>query len=70
MSIDAAIVDLWREFLGSEANLNSSFIANGGDSLKAVLLTIKLLEATRVEVDYLTVLQAQSAEDLRTRVTA
>jgi len=43
------------------------FIANGGDSLKAVLLTAKLFGVTGVEVDYLTVLQAESASDLLVR---
>jgi hypothetical protein len=52
-------VQLWRDALGADADPTSSFLANGGDSFRAVVLSIAMLEAG-LDVDYLDVLQAPS----------
>ncbi|MFF7476190.1 phosphopantetheine-binding protein [Streptomyces sp. NPDC008092] len=61
---------LWKEMLGDEADLNTGFIANGGDSLKAVLLADRIFKATGQELDYLEILEAPDAAALFDAVLA
>ncbi|MEE4418127.1 hypothetical protein [Streptomyces bugieae] len=53
--------NLWREILGSGADLGKGFLENGGDSFRAVLLSSRLYELTGREVEYLDVLEADGA---------
>ncbi|KOV97333.1 hypothetical protein ADL04_16050 [Streptomyces sp. NRRL B-3648] len=50
--------------LGDEADPNEGFIANGGDSLKAVLLADRIFKLTGQELDYLEILEAPDAATL------
>ncbi|KAB1981753.1 MULTISPECIES: phosphopantetheine-binding protein [Streptomyces] len=61
---------LWKEMLGDEADLNTGFIANGGDSLKAVLLADRIFKLTGQELDYLEILEAPDAATLFRTVLA
>jgi hypothetical protein len=58
------VQEIWKDFLGPEADLHASFIANGGDSLKAVLLADRLAALTGREIEYLDVLDAPDAAAL------
>ncbi|MFC6091747.1 phosphopantetheine-binding protein [Saccharothrix lopnurensis] len=60
----AEITSAWKEVLGTGAEVNTGFIANGGDSLKAVLLADRIFRLTGHEVDYLEVLDAPDAATL------
>jgi len=52
---------LWREVLGEHADPSLSFIANGGDSFRAVLVSVRAFELWQVDLDYLDVLEAPNA---------
>ncbi|MFD8819072.1 acyl carrier protein [Streptomyces sp. NPDC059627] len=56
--------EIWKDFLGADADVHASFIANGGDSLKAVLLADRLSALTGREIEYLDVLDAPNAAAL------
>ncbi|MFJ5034179.1 acyl carrier protein [Streptomyces sp. NPDC088560] len=58
------VQEIWKDFLGADADLHASFIANGGDSLKAVLLADRLAALTGREIEYLDVLDAPDAAAL------
>ena len=60
----AEITAAWKEVLGTDAEVDTGFIANGGDSLKAVLLADRIFRLTGREVDYLEVLDAPDAATL------
>jgi hypothetical protein len=57
-------VVLWREVLGGNVNPSISFIANGGDSFQAVLVSVRAFELWHVDLDYLDVLEAPNATAL------
>ncbi|MFE9766039.1 acyl carrier protein [Streptomyces sp. NPDC005808] len=61
---------LWKEMLGDESDLNTGFIANGGDSLKAVLFADRIFKSTGQELDYLEILEAPDAATLFQAVLA
>ncbi|MDQ0989118.1 phosphopantetheine-binding protein [Streptomyces sp. V3I7] len=49
---------IWLEVLGAEADFDSGFLENGGDSFRAVLFTARVFEVTGQEMAYLDVLEA------------
>ncbi|MEV8045535.1 phosphopantetheine-binding protein [Streptomyces griseoluteus] len=61
---------LWKEMLGDEADLNTGFIANGGDSLQAVLFADRVFRLTGRELDYLEILEAPDVAALAASVLA
>lgn len=56
--------ELWSEVLGPEADPETGFLDNGGDSFIAVLLVNRIAEETGCEADYLDVLEANGVADL------
>jgi hypothetical protein len=60
----AVVRRLWTEVLGEDADPDAAFLAAGGDSFRAVLLVGRLAECCDVDIDYLDVLEATSAESL------
>jgi hypothetical protein len=52
------VAALWHEILGSAADPDIDFIRNGGDSFKAAVFSVQLLEQVDCEVSYLDVLSA------------
>ncbi|WP_158575906.1 phosphopantetheine-binding protein [Streptomyces corynorhini] len=50
------LTGLWTEILGADADADAGFIANGGDSLKAVLLADRIFTLTGQELDFLEIL--------------
>ena len=66
----AAVVTLWREILGQDADTGASFVAAGGDSFDAVQLTVRIYEELGREIDYLDVLQADASSDIARAVEA
>lgn len=64
------LAGLWKEMLGDEADVNTGFIANGGDSLKAVLFADRVFRLTGRELDYLEILEAPDAATLAASVLA
>ncbi|MFC5156488.1 phosphopantetheine-binding protein [Streptomyces amakusaensis] len=58
------IAAVWKEILGADADVDAGFIANGGDSLKAVLLADRIFTLTGQEIDYLEILDAPDAATL------
>ncbi len=56
--------ELWVEVLGPDADPETGFLDNGGDSFTAVLLVNRVAEETGWEADYLDVLEAAGAADL------
>jgi hypothetical protein len=63
-SLQAIVSTLWCDVLGPDANPGSDFISNGGDSFKAAVFTVRLLEQTGRELDYVEVLRASSLHAL------
>ncbi len=61
---------LWNEILGGDADVESGFIANGGDSLMAVLLADRVFASTGREIDYLEILDAPDSATLARIVLA
>jgi hypothetical protein len=55
---------IWRNVLGDHADPESDFIGNGGDSFKAAVFSLRLLESTGRELDYVDVLGASSLSAL------
>ncbi|MEU9192144.1 phosphopantetheine-binding protein [Streptomyces hundungensis] len=66
LGIDA----IWKEILGADADVESGFIANGGDSLMAVLLADRIFASTGREIDYLEILDAPDSATLARIVIA
>jgi hypothetical protein len=62
----ATVEALWKEILGSGADPGADFIRNGGDSFKAAVFSVRLLEQADCDVNYYDVL---SAPDLAALVT-
>jgi hypothetical protein len=56
--------ELWVETLGPDADPETGFLDNGGDSFTAVLLVNRIAEETGWEADYLDVLEATGVADL------
>jgi acyl carrier protein len=52
--------EIWTEVLGADIDPELGFLANGGDSFRAVQLVGRLFDVTGHEVDYLDVLEAGS----------
>jgi 3-phosphoglycerate kinase len=63
------IAAVWKEILGADADASTGFIANGGDSLKAVLLADRIFTLTGHEIDYLSILDAPDAATLARAVS-
>lgn len=56
---------VWFEILGAGADTTQGFVANGGDSLKAVAFTQMVQDQTGLSLDLFDVLTALSLDDLR-----
>lgn len=63
-SIDE-LEQVWFEILGASADTTQGFVANGGDSLKAVAFTQMVHDQTGLSLDLFDVLTALSLDDLR-----
>lgn len=55
---EAAVRAQWESALGPDARPDQSFLAQGGDSLAAVVFTLRLLDSTGVELEFNDVLEA------------
>lgn len=62
--LSATVARLWQEVLGTDAELGSPFVAAGGDSFRAVVLTLRVYEELGCEIDYLDVLTADGTDDV------
>lgn len=56
---------VWFEILGASADTTRGFVANGGDSLKAVAFTQMIQDRTGLSLDLFDVLTALSLDDLQ-----
>lgn len=63
-SIDE-VEQVWFEVLGASADATRGFVANGGDSLKAVAFTQMVYDRTGTSFDLFDVLTALSLDDLQ-----
>ncbi|WP_406466483.1 acyl carrier protein [Streptomyces hirsutus] len=55
------VLAIWNEVLGPGTDPDLGFLANGGDSFRAVTLSVKLFEETGVEIDFLDILESDNA---------
>ena len=66
--LEGVVAKLWAEALEAGSRPNESFIANGGDSFQAVVLSARLHEELAIDVDYLTILESESLAALTSAV--